>query len=54
MVRAGVNPENVFVYVSSISQEPGWFLRESAVKLRDAIRSAGFDVSPYGFFAYSA
>ncbi len=54
MVRAGVNPENVFVYVSSISQEPGWYFHESALKLRDAIRSAGFDVSPYGFFAYSA
>jgi len=53
MVRAGVNPANTFIYVSPMSQEPGWYLSESALELRDAIRSAGFDVSPYGFFAYS-
>ena len=53
MVRAGVNPENTFIYVSSISQEPNWYFSKSAVELRDAIRSSGFDVSPYGFFAYS-
>jgi hypothetical protein len=53
MVRAGVNPEKTFIYVSSLSQEPGWYFGQSAIELRDAIRSAGFDVSPYGFFAYS-
>lgn len=53
MVRAGVNPENVFIYVSPISQEPSWYFSESALELRDSIRSAGFDVSSYGFFAYS-
>jgi len=53
MVRAGVNPEKMFVYISSLSQEPGWYFCQSALDLRDAIRSAGFNVSPYGFFAYS-
>lgn len=53
MVRAGVNPETTFIYVSSLSQEPGWYFSKSAMELRDAIRSAGFNVSPYGFFAYS-
>ena len=53
MVRAGVNPANTFIYVSSISQEPLWYFSQSAMELRDSIRSAGFDVSPYGFFAYS-
>jgi len=53
MVRAGVNPASTFIYVSSISQEPGWYFSESALELRDAIRAAGFNVSPYGFFAYS-
>jgi len=53
MVRAGVNPANTFIHVSSVSQEPGWYFSKSALELRDAIRSAGFNVSPYGFFAYS-
>jgi len=53
MVRAGVNPAKTFIYVSPVSREPDWYMNEPATELRDAIRSAGFDVSPYGFFAYS-
>lgn len=53
MVRAGINPENMPIYISSTSQEPEWYFHKPALELRDAIRSPGFDVSPYGFFAYS-